>query len=436
MVISLIIIIVTVPIFSRRPPSVNLAQDAPGACQPASCAMVTRGSGADDCGWDTWADWTWGKDQWSWQWTDSKDQWSHNIWRYGGTASPVVEEAAGEASSAEQATAAPEAAAASATGAGHDAPDSDATHPPAPTSRALVLLPQPGEAGGAAQPACLPQGGEPGGAPQPPFFSPRTCFMTETLPRKATEFAAAVPEFRKYRTARDAMNGAYALSKHLPLRADTLTTLDLATDFGEEGAIVVAEKVSRVPDPNRGGDSRVDFFCYKANGDVVRHHPGRCAKQDMRPHRMPWGSVLFDRAAASSAGVGSALHARPPGLLGVATCTAGTVLADRAAMSELCPFDVKSVNWKLVREALRVLPSEDHTVDWSDGALFPWWVWLANTGTLRDVVNNGVRSVHLEVRNGEKSVVVRSVAGEFRLWQDARYGKLVVTPTPRKYDAY
>ena len=154
MVISIIIIIVTVSIFRSRLPSLNLAQDAPGACQPGSCAMATRGSGADDCGWETSPDWTWGKAQWSWQWTDRKDQWSHKNWRYGATAWPAVQEPAGEASSAEQATAAPEAAAASATGAGHDAPDSDDTHPPAPTSRALVLLPQPGEAGGAAQPAC------------------------------------------------------------------------------------------------------------------------------------------------------------------------------------------------------------------------------------------------------------------------------------------
>ena len=54
-------------------------------------------------------------------------------------------------------------------------------------------------------------------------------------------------------------------------------------------------------------------------------------------------------------------------------------------------------------------------MDWSDSSHSPWWVWLANTGVLRDVVNAGVSGVELEVAHGNKCVVVHSVGGVYRL---------------------
>ena len=103
-------------------------------------------------------------------------------------------------------------------------------------------------------------------------------------------------------------------------------------------------------------------------------------------------------------------------------------------MDQLCPYDIQNVNWRQVREELRALPLYDHTVDWSDGSHFPWWVWLANVGVLRDVVNDGVAAVELEVDNGKKSVVVHSVGGDFRLSMHAQTSKMVITPTPPRYD--
>ena len=72
------------------------------------------------------------------------------------------------------------------------------------------------------------------------------------------------------------------------------------------------------------------------------------------------------------------------------------------------------MNWRAIREALRVLPLCDHTVDCSDGSHFPRWVWLANTGILPDVVNDGVAGVELEVADGNKCVVVHSVRGRLQ----------------------
>ena len=80
------------------------------------------------------------------------------------------------------------------------------------------------------------------------------------------------------------------------------------------------------------------------------------------------------------------------------------------------------------------LPDHDHTVDWSDGKHFLWWVWLANTGVLRDVVNEEVARIELEVAHGKKCVVVHHVTGEFRLPQGVGRSTVVIRPPPRRYD--
>ena len=164
-------------------------------------------------------------------------------------------------------------------------------------------------------------------------------------------------------------------------------------------------------------------------------------------------------ADAARQGVGRTLHAQPPRMVqwtnpplaahhppgaaqpgdgqpGVAQPgnPAVHLLATREDLDKLCVYDLQSVNWRAIREALRLLPSHNHTVDWSDGSHFPWWVWLANTGALRDVVNDGIAGVELEVLDGNKCVIVHSVGGTFRLSQGPQNGKMVIKPTPPKYD--
>ena len=91
------------------------------------------------------------------------------------------------------------------------------------------------------------------------------------------------------------------------------------------------------------------------------------------------------------------------------------------------------VNWRQVRDKLAELGDEDQEVDWSDGQHFPWWLWLANTGKMRDVANVGISSVRLSVGNGFKCVVVVSVQGTYYLSMDPAHGKMIVKTTPRLY---
>jgi hypothetical protein len=174
----------------------------------------------------------------------------------------------------------------------------------------------------------------------------------------------------------------------------------------------------------------------------VRHHPGKSAAQNMKPHCMSPGTLCFRRDDAACRGVGQALHALPPGIVSASTSPGAgqpegnfprPLLAWRAAMDQLCMYDVNNVNWKAVRAALINLPPlANHTVDWSDGSHFPWWVWMANTGVLRDIVNDGVFCV--ELLSLPKCVVVHSVRGVFRLSMQQSTKKMVIQPMPEKYD--
>ena len=56
-------------------------------------------------------------------------------------------------------------------------------------------------------------------------------------------------------------------------------------------------------------------------------------------------------------------------------------------------------------------------------------------GVLRDVVNDGVSGVELEVANGNKCVVVHSAWGDFRLSAHPQTSRMVIRPTPPRYDS-
>ena len=254
--------------------------------------------------------------------------------------------------------------------------------------------------------------------------------MQATLPHQEAEFAGSGQVFRVATSPREAMDLAYTLEQHLPLPARAFVNFDLGSRFSASPPlVVVAEKVLRVRDHNRPPHCRIDFFCYMPTGEVVRYHPGRSPQGDMQPHTMLPGCNLFDAALARSVGVGAALHQRPPRLVASSgAAQPGELLCTRQDMDAFCPYDINEVNWRQVRDRLAELGDHDQEVDWSDGQHFPWWLWLANTGKIRDVANDGISSVRLSVNNGMKCVGVVSARGTYYL---SGTGKMIVTPTPR-----
>ena len=148
---------------------------------------------------------------------------------------------------------------------------------------------------------------------------------------------------------------------------------------------------------------------------------------------------MFDADLARSIGVGAALHLRPPRLVAYSGATQpgglqpGDLLCTRQDMDALCPYGITHIKWRQVREKLAELQDFDHEIDWSDGGHFPWWVWLATTGTIRDVANHGISNVRLQVTAGVKCVVVDSVQGTYYISPRGRDGKMMATDTPRLY---
>ena len=118
----------------------------------------------------------------------------------------------------------------------------------------------------------------------------------------------------------------------------------------------------------------------------------------------------------------------------------GNLLCSREDMTAFCRYDIQSVNWSHVREKLMELGDEDQEIEWSDGEHYPWWLWLANTGKIRDVANDGISRVRVIVANDVisrrviKSVVVDSVRGTYNIIMDPTRDKPKVTPRPRLYN--
>ena len=99
----------------------------------------------------------------------------------------------------------------------------------------------------------------------------------------------------------------------------------------------------------------------------------------------------------------------------------------------MCMYDIQKNSWKRVNQTLLELGPEDQELDWSNGEDFPWWVWLANTGQMRKVANDGISRVRLKVSGGFRCVIVDSLRGTYRSSAD-QYGKPFVDPPPRRYD--
>ena len=165
------------------------------------------------------------------------------------------------------------------------------------------------------------------------------------------------------------------------------------------------------------------------DGEVWRYHP-----TSMQRHVMRWGCTLFNVDSASLHGVGAVLHARPPRReASSGALQRGHALVIREDMNDMCRYDIQQYGWNRVNQTLLELGPEDQELDWSNGEDFPWWVWLANTGRMRDVSNDGITSVRVRVENNFRCVIVYSLGGIYTISAGSN-GRPLVHPQPRRYD--
>ena len=70
------------------------------------------------------------------------------------------------------------------------------------------------------------------------------------------------------------------------------------------------------------------------------------------------------------------------------------------------------------------------------GIKFLWWVWLANTGKVRDIANQDTYGVKFSSDKVEKTsfVLIHTVRGTFRIWSKDRHVAMKAGPLPRLHD--
>ena len=71
----------------------------------------------------------------------------------------------------------------------------------------------------------------------------------------------------------------------------------------------------------------------------------------------------------------------------------------------------KEAVWHRISPLLKqdAIPREDNVIDITDGAIFPWWLWVSNLGNrTHDIIGEGIREVHLS-RTQEQEVVFNSI---------------------------
>ena len=231
---------------------------------------------------------------------------------------------------------------------------------------------------------------------------------------------------------------AYILYDFFPLNAQDFVKCDLREAFGVREAVdITAEQVNRVHDHNRPPQLRVDFFAYMPTGEVIRFHPGHKSAQDAKPHHMLPYSCLFRYVDAYEHGVGHALHRIPPGFVTgggasqpVASSSVdqpGVLAFQQAHSKDMHVYDIQHCTWKKFWQVIQDFDYADQSeIDITDGAFYPWWLWLSTAGNIQQVTRDGVSSVRLSLFEDKRCIIISSLVCHYRVFRDPRSMKMVI----------
>ena len=258
---------------------------------------------------------------------------------------------------------------------------------------------------GATQPVVAGAAAEPSPWSQSPLHWP--CFA---------DSENRCPQNRRFRhannVARPMLEWANSAPTHLfPLLVhhlcdvpSLLSELDVSTLVGTaQGngvAAVSLEVIPRVPNHNSMERSRIDYFLYTTQGDIIRCHPGTRPRDNAKRHVMPQNTCLLRQDLLPDIGAGKALHLLPPGTvaeLDANRCApqppGEQFLFSRWHASGVYPYDAKCYGWDTARRFLQSpCCSVANCIDLSDGEFWPWWLFLANTGRIQEVLAGGILS--------------------------------------------
>ena len=212
-----------------------------------------------------------------------------------------------------------------------------------------------------------------------------------------------------HQQARDFLNGKIQVfSQHQagPVQSDPVdsydwptwreyvATLAAAEDIiGTKGIIAIRiEQIEGVQDPNRGGNRRVDIVLYNADGAFFRVHPGGRPASDAKVVQGSWTSIgATEPDAKSAAGApepgaiesASRQYHKPPEVL---TREYAAQMPQNHCLGKMQMFS-----------KVQALPKK-YPLELTEATIeaFPWWLWIPNTGRVRNtVIGCGIKRIAL-----------------------------------------
>jgi hypothetical protein len=123
-----------------------------------------------------------------------------------------------------------------------------------------------------------------------------------------------------------------------------------------------------------------------------------------------WVLSLFRFSDAGVGGVGMALHRVP-----------SAMVARSAQLHEISHYDATGFGWRPLVHLLKEFAAGGASqsaadVDITFGGHFLWWLWLANAGDVKDVVDHGVFKIHVSTSGAEPTILVTKSSGAFRVF--------------------
>ena len=95
-------------------------------------------------------------------------------------------------------------------------------------------------------------------------------------------------------------------------------------------------------------------------------------------------------------------------------------------MDQICTHDVQQINSRLVHAIVVGTLPDNTEQDWFYGEIFPWWVWLATTGSFRDAVGGGIFSFTVKVTSGKVQIGFRCTERVYGITWNGKNKKAIV----------
>jgi hypothetical protein len=90
-------------------------------------------------------------------------------------------------------------------------------------------------------------------------------------------------------------------------------------------------------------------------------------------------------------------------------------------------YDIQTCAW---RHCLKFMAALDfngrHEVDITAGEQYPWWLFVAAGGAIRDVIQHGVKRIRVSLHGGQCCILVTNNRGDYRVFQHPALKRIAV----------